>query len=249
MSIKCTYRDETNIERSCFPDDSVFNDKPDPTFSLTDTQCQLRPEAFEYEATIVYEMCNANPKSFTPRPYLLDANYVRYVDEEALDPSTNLDPDRWDNTVPAATGGVPSCRTHVETRIFKPCVHDIRGMSISMDGVLAKSFPNYCRCFLREWVRSEVSDPEPLETPAPTSSPTMSPSARPTSRPTKAPTKAPTKSPSASPSYVPSGMNNNLPIPAPTNPNPTPTSPISAPSSSKGYPSKGKGKSMRIRRA
>jgi len=147
-------------------------------------------------------MCNANPKSFTPRPYLLDANYVRYVDEEALDPSTNLDPAGWDNTVSATTGGVTSCRTHVETRIFKPCVHDMRGMSISMDGVLAKNFPNYCRCFLREWVRSEVSDPEPVDTPAPTSSPTMSPSARPTSRPTI----APTKSPSASPSYVPTSF-------------------------------------------
>ena len=148
----CTFYDENGVQQSCFPDNAdVGNQTPEPRFSLSEAECRLRPADYEYEATVIYEMCSVNSLDFTPRADPVDAHGIKFADDRTIDPNTSVDPSNWFNVI--APG---QCRTHVEVRTIKPCESDFRGLSIAMDGVLSRTNPNYCRCFLREFIRSEV---------------------------------------------------------------------------------------------
>ena len=195
-------------EKECFqgttkPDDV---DAP-PTWTFKQEECDARPGFYEYVATIVYTVYNDNTLDFTPRPAFLDSNYVRYSNNRDLGDTKNLEPAGWDGAIPAN-----SIKVHTETRIMKPC-ESKRGTSNAMDGLLAKDFPNYCRCFVREWVTSvvtpiEESDPPSIgQIPNPTSAPSANPSIvispAPSANPSPYALSPPTVDPTPTPSSPP----------------------------------------------
>ena len=200
MKISCTILfDENGRTSTCFApgDQSVGNNNPDPRFRVTSAQC-ASDNPPEYRARIVYEKCNFNGFTHTPRSNFRELNYIRYGGR-SLDETNNLNVNQWDAPVGPDTDGFGSCVSHEKFVTIKPCERDFNGMAISFDGTLNKPFPNYCRCFLREFSRSviDTTTPQPIpDTRRPTPS-TKRPS---TNRPTRNPrTRYPTRRPTASP--------------------------------------------------
>jgi hypothetical protein len=124
-------------------------------------------------------MCNDNNVAFTPRTDPADAHYIRFSHDRNLSADTEINPSNWFNNVPAN-----SCRKHTEIRTINPCSSNYRGLSIAMDGNLQVGRPNYCRCFLREWIRSVKENKDPLTpSPRPPTTPPPTPPTPPTTPP------------------------------------------------------------------
>jgi len=187
VSMKCTYVDNGRT-KSCFPPgNSVNNDDPEPTWEYTQEECDRGGAALEFPATIVYEMCNANDQAFTP---IAEKNFIKFAHNRRLESESIIENAVWDSTINAQ-----ACRTQTYTTTLKPCTNKWRGMALEMDGNLAKNYPDYCRCFLREYLLAEISatpNPGPgTKAPVPAPKPvTRAPIPAPKPD-TKAPTPAP----------------------------------------------------------
>ena len=205
--MKCTYVDNGST-KSCFPPgNSINNNEPEPTWKYTQAECDRGGANLEFPATIVYEMCNANNQAFTP---IADKNFIKFAHNRRLERESVIENANWDSTIERQ-----GCKTQTYKTTLKPCTNKWRGMALEMDGNLAKGFPNYCRCFLREYLLAEISaipdTPPPIPTPKPVTPPPI-PAPEPVTPPpvatkppvpgpkpdTKAPvpdTKAPVKAP------------------------------------------------------
>lgn len=167
VRMKCTYIDQNKEEQSCFPPgNSINNNEPEPTWKYTTEECTRGGANLEFEATVVYEMCNANENAFTP---IDQKNFIKFAHNRRLEAESVIDNATWDNTVLQQ-----SCRRQTYKTILKPCVNKWRGMALEMDGNLDQGYPGFCRCSLREYLLSEISD-SPPDTPSPVSTPTTNP--------------------------------------------------------------------------
>ncbi len=135
-------------------------------WTYTQDECSTRAADLEFPATVVYEICNFNTDAFTPNQQI---NFIKLAPNRRLDDESIIEDVDWDS--PMAPG---SCRRHTEEVMFKPCQNRWRGIAIQMDGDLSRPFPRYCRCFLREYVLSEITS-TPV-TPAPVPGPNIRPS-------------------------------------------------------------------------
>ncbi len=78
-------------------------------------------------------MCNDNMVAFTP---IAGVNDIRFRTGVSVEPSG------WDDPIPAN-----QCRTYELNETIDLC-KDNRVIDIEMEGILDKSRPNYCRCYL-----------------------------------------------------------------------------------------------------
>ncbi len=145
-------------------------------------------------------MCNDNIVAFTPTP---SVNNIRFRSD------VNVDPAEWDDPIPAT-----QCRSYVLDEEIDLCKEN-RVIDIEMDGVLAKTRPNYCRCYLFKYSTSAIKASD-----------------QPSNVPSHEPTAYKSSQPSINPSYSPSSMPSNTYSVRPSNivsPKPSPSTDVSFP--------------------
>lgn len=170
VMLTCTYVDGDKV-KSCFPaGDEVGSTSPKPTFRVKKSECENNAKEHRYEATITYQMCNDNDRRFIPRP---PENFIKYSRVTNDQDVNSLEPMEWDDALSKSTKST-HCREYTYKRTFRPCKSQFRTMTIAMDGNLENTdSPNYCRCFLREIVKSRVIDDVENPSPSPISVPSV----------------------------------------------------------------------------
>lgn len=174
VSLQCRYTNIDGVIDNCM--DPALRENQ-PFLTLTTEECSARRSV---DAVITYRMCNENDIVFNPRR---DINNIRWRK------NNSVKPDSWDDPMEPNT-----CREFVLDEKIDLC-KETRVIDVEMDGVLAKAWPNYCRCYLFKESNLNILYPSA----SPSYSPTLSPSAK----PIKAITDSPTRDPSSRPSERP----------------------------------------------
>ena len=190
VAIQCRYKNAEGGFSDCI--DRTAETSQDPFLTLSKEECTMLGKV---PATISYRMCNDNDIVFSSP--IKGETAIRFREENIISPPT------WEDDIPAN-----ECRSYILKESIDLC-KSTRVIDIEMEGRIAKSGRNYCRCYLYKESNLKITE-------SPSASPSHTPSSNPSSEPTSVPTPSPTVVPSTTPSLTPSANPTFIPSNTPS---------------------------------